>query len=366
MQRVPAYLIYTLAAILLAASPVRAAHGEDPAEALEELHVQNLIFSHIGDAYEWHITTIGKTHVTIPLPVILYSRTSGLHVFMSSKLHGGSHDGFYLSQSDKYNGKLVEKNAAGEEVRPIDLSITKIAAALMINGAIMLWIMLGVARWYKRRPERSVPKGFAGAVEMFVMDIVDNLIKPCIGPDYKKFTPYLLTSFFFILICNMMGLFPFFPGGASTTGNIAITLTLALFTLVIVNFSGNKEYWKEIFWPEVPVWMKVPVPLMPAIELFGIFTKPFALMIRLFANMMAGHAVILGLTTLIFITAAIGPAINASMTVLSVVMTIFMNLLEILVAYIQAYVFTMLSAVFISLARPVHHHKPNPQKLETK
>ena len=323
----------------------------------KQFDVKEVIFSHIGDSYGWHITTWGDRHITIPLPVIAYSRDKGWNFFLSSKLHHGEYHGFYIAQEGAYEGKLVERNAAEEEVRPLDLSLTKNAAALLINSLILLCIVLDVARWYGKNPNRSVPKGFVGAMELFVMDINDNLIKPCIGPHYRRYAPYLLTAFFFILINNLMGLVPFFPGGASTTGNIAVTMVLALCTFFSVNLFGNREYWKEIFWPDVPLWMKVPIPLMPAIELFGVFTKPFALMIRLFANMMAGHAIILGLTCLIFLTVAIGPAMNASMTIVSVVMTIFMNFLELLVAYIQAYVFTMLSAVFIGLSQAESHHK---------
>ena len=255
-----------------------------------------------------------------------------------------------------FPGKIVER-IDGEDVRPLDLSITKTAFALMLNSLILICIVLGVARWYKKRTvEKAVPKGFVGAVEMFVMMVHDDLIKSCVGRDYKRFAPYLLTVFFFIFVNNLMGLIPFFPGGANVSGNIAVTLVLALCTFLAVNLFGTREYWKEIFWPEVPAWLKVPVPMMPAIELVGIFTKPFALMIRLFANMMAGHAVILSLTCLVFVTVSMGPAVNGSMTVVSVLFCIFMNLLELLVAFIQAYVFTMLSAVFIGLAR-VEHHK---------
>lgn len=160
-----------------------------------------------------------------------------------------------------------------------------------------------------------------------------------------------------------MGLIPIFPGGANVTGNIAITLILALCTFFVVNFSGTREYWKDIFWPNVPSWLKVPVPLMPVVELFGVFTKPFALMIRLFANMMAGHSVILALTSLIFVTVSMGPAINGTMTVVSVLFGIFMNCLELLVAFIQAYVFTMLSAVFIGLARIEEHKKTEESEI---
>ena len=167
----------------------------------------------------------------------------------------------------------------------------------------------------------------------------------------KESAPYLLTAFFFVLVNNLMGILPIFPGGANVTGNIAITLVLALCTFLFTNICGTKAYWKDIFWPKVPLWLKVPVPLMPMIELFGIFTKPFALMIRLFANIMAGHAAILSLVAIIFITVKAGPVINGSMTVISVLFGIFMDMLELLVAFIQAYVFTMLSAVFIGLSR---------------
>jgi len=321
----------------------------------EEIDPQKLIFSHIGDAYEWHITTLGKTHITVPLPVIVYSKDKGLNFFISSKLHHGAYNGFYIAQEGEYTGKIVEQSSAGEEVRPLDFSLTKNATALIINSLIMISIIMGMVVWYKRKPARSVSGGFVGAMEMFIMDIHNNVIKSCIGPNYKRYAPYLLTVFFFILINNLMGLIPFFPGGASTTGNIAVTMVLALCTFFIVNLSGNKEYWKEIFWPDVPLWLKA-FPLMPAIEFFGVFVKPFALMIRLFANIMAGHTIILSLTCLIFLTVAMGPAVNAGMTVLSVLMSIFVYALELLVAYLQAYVFTILSAIFISLAQPAPHH----------
>ena len=188
-------------------------------------------------------------------------------------------------------------------------------------------------------------------IEALVVMINDEVIKGCIGEDYRRYAPYLLTAFFFVLVNNLIGILPIFPGGANVTGNIAITLVLALCTFLFTNIYGTKAYWKDIFWPKVPLWLKVPVPLMPMIELFGIFTKPFALMIRLFANIMAGHAAILSLVAIIFITVKAGPVINGSMTVISVLFGIFMDLLELLVAFIQAYVFTMLSAVFIGLSR---------------
>ena len=227
----------------------------------------------------------------------------------------------------------------------------------------MVVIVLSVARWYRRHPQDSAaPGGFVGFMEMFIMMVNDDVIKSCVGPKYRKFAPYLLTAFFFIFINNLMGLIPVFPGGANVTGNIAITMVLAVCTFLAVNIFGTKTYWKDIFWPDVPWWLKVPVPMMPFIEFFGIFTKPFALMIRLFANMLAGHMAMLVLTCLIFISASMGPALNGSLTVASVLFNIFMNGLELLVAFIQAYVFTMLSAVFIGLAQEEHTEKAGEKK----
>lgn len=324
--------------------------------AEQSVNVKEVVFGHIGDSYEWHITSWGDHHLTIPLPVVLYSRTSGWHCFFSSRLENqdGSYEGFSIApEGSRYEGKLVEHDVAtGAEVRPIDLSLTKVAAALLINSLLLIALILGVSRWYRRHDAQTeAPGGFTGAVEMLVMTIHDDVIKSCVGPHYARFAPYLLTAFFFIFINNLMGLIPLFPGGANVTGNIAITFVLALCTFVAVNCFGTRHYWKDIFWPDVPLWLKVPLPIMPVIELFGIFTKPFALMIRLFANMMAGHMAMLVLSCLIFITASMGPVLNGSMTLASVLFNIFMNALELLVAFIQAYVFTMLSAVFIGMAQ---------------
>lgn len=317
--------------------------------------VKGIVFGHIGDSYEWEITTWGKTHITIPLPIIVYSGSTGWHVFLSSRLeeNGGTYEGLSIApEGSKYEGKLVEYNAAGEQVRPWDISITKVTFALLFNSVLLLIIVLSVAHWYRKRPQESqAPGGFIGFMEMFIMMVNDDVIKSCVGPNYRKYAPYLLTSFFFIMVNNVMGLIPFFPGGANVTGNIAVTMVLAVFTFVIVNIFGTKHYWKEIFWPDIPWWLKVPIPIMPFIEFFGIFTKPFALMIRLFANMLAGHMSMVVLTCLIFISASMGIAVNGTLTIASVLFNIFMNMLELLVGLIQAYVFTMLSAVFIGLAQ---------------
>lgn len=362
MKRLRTILIGTLLAVVggLCAAPAWAADNDaaPTPEATEEANpvdVKEIVFGHVGDAYEWHITTIGDTHVTIPLPIIVHSSTTGWHAFLSSRLeeNGGTYEGFSIApEGSPYEGKLVEHDAAGNEVRPLDISITKVTLALFINSLLLVIIVLSVARWYRRHPkETGAPGGFVGLMEMLIMMVNDDVIKSCVGHNYRKFAPYLLTAFFFIFINNLMGLIPVFPGGASVTGNIAITFVLALCTFLAINIFGTKHYWKDIFWPDVPWWLKVPVPMMPFIELFGIFTKPFALMIRLFANMLAGHVAMLILASLVFITASMGPALNGSLTVASVLFNIFMNALELLVAFIQAYVFTMLSAVFIGLAQ---------------
>ena len=243
------------------------------------------------------------------------------------------------------------------EVRPIDLSITKSVMQIWIVVAVLIIVFLSCARWYKKHDAKSeAPGGFVGAMEMFVMTIHDDLIKSSIGEKhYKPYAPYLLTVFFFILTCNLIGLIPVFPGGANVTGNINITFFLALCTMLAINVFANKEYWKEIFWPEVPLFLKAyPAPIMPVIELFGVFTKPFALMIRLFANMMAGHAVMLSFTCVIFLGWSMGVGFGLGLNAFSIIMLLFMNLLELLVAFVQAYVFTMLSAVFIGLAHKEH------------
>ena len=346
------YIALALLTLFFFSAPA-AASGHDEGG---EVDVNHLVFGHIGDAYEWHIATFGETVVSIPLPVIVYSST-GWHVFSSSRLEEGEYEGLYIASGGDNDGKIVERNPEGFEVRPmIDISITKNVLGLWINSAILVIIMLCCSRWYKKHElQEAAPGGGVGVIEVVVMYIYEEVIKSCVGPDYKRYVPYLLTAFFFVLINNLMGLIPFFPGGANVTGNIAVTFVLALFTFAFINLFGTKEYWKDIFWPKVPVWLKCPIPMMPVIEIFGMFTKPFALMIRLFANIMAGHAAILSLMAIIFITVKNGPVINGSMTFVSVAFGIFMDALEVLVAFIQAYVFTMLSAVFIGLSRVKEH-----------
>lgn len=352
MKQIKSYFRVLLVAAL-SLLPLTTTSAQAKAEKSNTIDVKEIILGHMSDAYNWHIVTFGHTHVTIPLPVIVRSETSGWHVFSSARLaEGSTYQNFYID--NQRNGKIYEKLADGTTVRPLDISITKDVVEIWIVVGLMLAIFLSSARWYKRQPKHSAaPKGFVGLVEMFVMSIVDDVIKPSIGEaHYRPYTPYLLTAFFFIFITNLLGLIPIFPGGANVTGNIMITFFLAMCTFIAINLFGNKAYWKDIFWPEVPTFLKVPIPLMPVIEFFGVFTKPFALMVRLFANMVGGHATILALTCVIFITCQIGVAIGASLSLVSFLLMIFMNALELLVAFIQAYVFTMLSAVFIGLAHP--------------
>lgn len=322
-----------------------------------KVDVSHMLFGHIGDSYGWHLVTWGERHITVPLPCIVYSKTTGWHAFMSSKIeHGHSYMGFSLAEEGRYKDKIVETLEDGSQVRPLDISITKNVASLIFTAILLIALILSVRRWYsKNDASEKAPGGFAGLVEMMVMMVNDDIIKPSVGPEYRKYAPYLLTVFFFIFISNLLGIVPFFPGGANVTGNIAVTMVLAMCTFFAVNMFANKHYWKEILWPDVPLFLKFPLPLMQLIEIFGMFTKPFSLMVRLFANIMAGHAMILGLVSVIFVTAKLGPVLNGSMTVVTMLFGVFMDCLELLVAFIQAYVFTMLSGVFIGMSRQTEH-----------
>ena len=322
----------------------------------DKVAVAGLLFGHISDSHGWHITAWGGNHVSIPLPCIVYSST-GWHVFMSDKIaHGHEYEGLYVATEGRYSDKIVETLPDGSISRPFDISITKNVCSLIISAIILLVLILSTARWYRRHDaENQAPSGIAKLMEPLIVAINDSLVKENIGHDYRRYSPYLLTAFFFILINNLLGIVPFFPGGANVTGNIAVTLVLAICTFLAVNLFGNRHYWKDILWPDVPVFLKFPIPLIQLIEVFGIFTKPFSLMVRLFANILAGHAMILGLVSVIFIAAKMGPVICGSMTAVTMLFGVFMDCLELLVAFIQAYVFTMLSAVFIGMSREEAH-----------
>lgn len=309
----------------------------------DELNVEEYLFGHIADSYEWHICTVNGKEIAIPLPCIIIE--DGVHVFT---LHNMAEHGYALNE----DGKLIN---AGTGKRPFwDISITKNVLGLLVDSILLVVLILLCARWYKKHDVlKETPTGIAALLEPVIVMIQDDVIKDAVGPEYKKYTPYLLTAFFFILINNLMGIIPIFPFGANITGNIAVTLVLALFTFFMVNLFGNKHYYKDIFWPDVPVFLKA-IPIMPMIEIIGMFTKPFSLMIRLFANILAGHIMILSTIAVIFLTAKLGAVLNGSLTVVAVLFGIFLDCLELLVAFIQAYVFTMLSSVFIGLA----HQEP--------
>lgn len=324
-----------------------------------DLDMKEYLFGHIGDSYDWHITTFKGHHISIPLPCIVWG-SEGPAVFMSSHLsHGGSYGPYRLaSEGEKYAGKIVETLPDGSLSKPWDISITKNVLAIMITAALLLWLILACSRWYKRHDVlKEAPTGVAAVLEPVIEMINDEVIKENVGEEhYRRFSPYLLTVFFFILLSNLLGIVPFFPGGANVTGNIAVTMALALMTFIAVNLFGSKHYFKEIFWPDVPVFLKA-IPIMPLIEFLGVFTKPMSLMIRLFANILAGHMMILCMVALVFIGAKLGAVLCGSMSLVAVIFGVFLDCLEVLVAFIQAYVFTLLSSVFIGMAHPEHHEE---------
>jgi F-type H+-transporting ATPase subunit a len=335
--------------------------SEEDQHKMEEADFEagEMIIEHISDAYEWHIITVGDTHVSIYLPVILYDEGEW-KFFMSSKFHHGheSYEGYFISKVDANAGKVVKLDAEGHEIRPtLDISITKNVVAIFLSMAFMIIIFISVAKSYTKRKGHA-PKGLQSFVEPIIIFVRDDIAKASIGEKkYEKYLPFLLTIFFFILINNILGIIPIFPGGANVTGNIGVTGVLALFTFVITTFSGNKNYWTHIInAPGVPWWLKIPVPLMPVVELMGVFTKPFVLMVRLFANITAGHIIILGFISLIFIFGEMSTGLGFGVSVVSVGFTIFMDFLELLVAFIQAYVFTLLSALYFGMATEEAHH----------
>jgi F-type H+-transporting ATPase subunit a len=331
------------------------AQEEQPAPQAEEKFVAGeFILDHIADSHEWHILTKRNGEsVAIYLPVIVYTKGSGLDIFSSKKLaHGHEYKGYRLEEEGDLKGKIVKVNedgTANAENIPLDFSMTKAVIGMLFAALIGLWLFLSLGRSYKKTGI-SHPKGIQSFLEPVVLFVRDDIAIPNIGEkQYEKFMPYLLSVFFFILINNLMGLVPFPPPfGANVTGNIAVTLTLAVFTFLMININGTKTYWKHIFAaPGVPLWL---LPIMVPVEIIGMFTKPLALMIRLFANITAGHIIVLSLVCLIFIfkSLAVAPV--------SILFVIFMDCLELLVAFLQAYVFTLLSALFISMAAKEEHH----------
>lgn len=319
-------------------------------------HIQH----HLQDDYYFTFYSDEKEnkHYGFPLPVILID--GGLKVFSASKFEHGEavanvDDKFYKL----FHGKIYETNASGDlsmddhhhptNTMPLNFSMTKNVLSLIFTAALLFFLFVGLAKTYKTG-HNNLPKGFSRVLEPLVIYVRDEIARPNIGEKkYKKFTPYLLTVFFLIWLLNLLGLTPL---GVNVTGNIAFTLCVAAFTFFITQFSANKDYWGHIFWmPGVPVPMKI---ILAPIEVLGMFTKPFSLMIRLFANITAGHTVVMGLIAIIFLMKeqlSVGGA-----TAVSLALTLFISVIEILVAFLQAYIFTMLSSLFIGMAVQDHHH----------
>jgi F-type H+-transporting ATPase subunit a len=322
-------------------------------EADGNFDASTFILAHIADSHEWHILTKQNGEsVALYLPVILYSKEKGVDVFSSRELADGKeYKGYKLVEEGDLQGKIVSVSAAGvvdEKNLPLDFSITKAVVGMLSAAIIGLLLFLSLSRSY-RKSGISHPKGIQRFLEPIILFVRDDIAIPNIGiHKYERYMPYLLSAFFFILINNLMGLIPFPPPfGANVTGNIAVTFVLATFTFIITQLSGNKTYWKHIFAaPGVPFWL---LPIMIPVEIIGLFSKPFALMIRLFANITAGHIIVLSLICLIFIFSSL------SVAPVSIFFVIFMDFLELLVAGLQAYIFTLLSSLFIGMAMPEHH-----------
>jgi len=337
----------------------------EPKAKKKSFDANEVIFGHVLDAHEFHFLSYkdggGKEHkAVIPLPMILYSPQKGWSFFMSSKFHDGeeNYKGYSLITNEKlekldakkfHAGQVVAVDADGridDSIKVYDLSLTRNVVQMILALALLVWVMLTIAKRYKNgEGVVSAPKGVQNLMEPVVIFIQDDVAKPNLGNKYKKYLPYLLTVFFFILINSLFGLI---PGTANVTGNIAFTMVLAVLSFLYIMFSSNKHYWGHIIWPpNVPIVVKF---ILIPVEILGIFTKPFALMIRLFANMIAGHIIIICLISLIFIFGALNSIIGWGFSPLSVGFVIFIYFIEILVAFLQAYIFTTLTAVFIGQA----------------
>lgn len=328
-------------------------HLEDTKKEGEtKFDANEVIFGHVMDAHEFHFFSYEGSdgqehHATLPLPVILYSPQKGFSTFMSSAFHHGH---------TEVNGyKLVGNQVVPTDpnIKVYDFSITRNVAQMFLAVIVLILLLTAVAKHYGRgQGVTRAPRGFQNAVEPVITFVRDEVAKPNIGHKYKKYMPFLLTIFFFILINNIFGLI---PGSANVTGNIAFTAVLGVITFLVVAFSGNKHYWGHIFNPPVPAFVKV---IMVPVEILSIFTKPFALIIRLFANMLAGHIIIICLISLIFIFSNISKVAGIGFSPISVAFAAFIYVIEILVAFIQAFIFTNLTAVFIGQAvEEGHHHE---------
>lgn len=351
-------LVAVFSTILLVASYSVSAQHEEPnateehaAEKKEGFNAKEVIFEHIMDAHEFHFVNYkgsdGELHpVSIPLPVLLYSPQNGFSSFMSSAFEHGHKevDGYKLVE-----GKIIPTEA---NVKVYDLSLTRNVVQMLLALAFLVWLMISVAKTYAGgQGVTSAPKGKQNLVEVLVAFVRDEVARPNLRHKANKYLPYLLTVFFFILINNIIGLI---PGTANVTGNIAFTVVLGLISFVVILASSNSHYWGHIFNPPgVPGFVK---PILVLVEFLSVFIKPFALIIRLFANMVAGHIIIICLISLIFIFAQIKPALGFAASPVSIAFTVFIYFIEVLVAFLQAFIFTVLTAVFIGQAFEGEHH----------
>jgi F-type H+-transporting ATPase subunit a len=352
------YFLLILVGIIAATVPALSAgtskEDKKSHDGEAKFNASEFIMEHVSDSHEWHILTKKDgTSVAVYLPVIIYDRQSGIHIFSSEKIaHGHSYMGYAIAHEGDYAGKIIRVDHEGHHdgsKPPLDFSITKAVFGMLIASLILLWLMISMARSY-RKSGISAPKGLLqGILEPVILFIRDDIAIPNIGDHkYSKFMPYLLTVFFFVLINNLLGLIPIFPFGANVTGNVNVTFVLALCTFLITQFSANRSHWRHVFAaPGVPFWL---LPIMIPIELIGLISKPFALMIRLFANITAGHIIVLSLVALIFIFQSVLVA------PVSIFFVLFMDCIELLVAFLQAYVFTLLSALFIGMATAEAEH----------
>lgn len=328
----------------------------------EKMDAAKIIIEHVMDSHEFHLADIGGHPLTIPLPIILYSPQRGLDVFMSSNFEHGhaTYNGYKMEE-----GKIVPVNENGtidETVKVYDFSLTRNVVQMFLAVILLLVLMTSIAKKYQANGTTKAPSGFQNAVEPVITFVRDEVGKPNLGQKYEKYMPYLLTVFFFILINNLIGLI---PGSANVTGNISFTLVLAFISMIVILFSTNSHFWGHIFWPPgVPFFVKI---ILIPVEFAGVFIKPVALMIRLFANMVAGHIVIICFISLIFIFGAMNTIAGIGFSPLSLAFTVFIYFIEILVAFIQAFIFTNLTAVFIGQAfetgHAEHHehaHDPHP------
>ena len=351
-----AAFIAVLASFSFSAFAQQAAENTE-AKTEKKFDAGKMIIEHISDSHEWHVMGEGEHAIALPLPVILYT-ANGLDVFLSSKFEEGKAIVHGKSNYKMEENHIVAVNEAGEEDKAltasiIDLSITKNVATLLFSAVCLLWIFLSVAASYTKNPNKA-PKGLQSFLEPLILFIRDEVAKPSIGPKYEKFVPYLLTVFFLILFNNLLGLVPFLPGGANLTGNIAFTMVLAVLTFIITTLNGTKHYWHHIIaMPGVP---KPVLLILTPIEILGVFLRPFVLMIRLFANMTAGHIIALSFFALIFIFGEMSTGAGLGVSVVSVAFTVFMGCLELLVAFLQAYVFVLLSAMYFGSAVEEPHH----------